>query len=70
MLFLVLLVMFLCLTVKYTCYWVFLATLWSKQNFPYQGLNPGPLQSKHRVLTTGSPGKSLLLVFDGYNLLD
>ena len=26
--------------------------------FPYQGSNPRPLQWKHRVLTTGPPGKS------------
>ena len=27
--------------------------------FPDQGLNPCPLKWKHRVLTTGPPGKSL-----------
>ena len=27
--------------------------------FPDQGLNPCPLQWKHRALTTGPPGKSL-----------
>ena len=70
MLFLVLLVMLLCLMVKYTCYFFFLATLCRKRNFPYQGSNPRPLQWKHGVLTTGSLGKSLLLVFDEYNLLD
>ena len=70
MLFLVLLIMLLCLMVKYTCYFFFLATLCRKQNFPYQGSNPRPLQWKHGVLTTGSLGKSLLLVFDEYNLLD
>ena len=30
---------------------------------PQQGLNPYPLQWKHRVLTTGQPGKSLNLYF-------
>ena len=33
--------------------------------FPDQGLNPGPQQWKHRVLTTGPPGNSLK---DLYNL--
>ena len=30
---------------------------------PNQGLNPGPLQWKHRVLTTAPPGNSLNLFF-------
>ena len=29
-------------------------------NFPYQGLNPGPLQWNHGVLTTGHLGKSYM----------
>ena len=32
-------------------------------SFPNQGWNPCPLQRKHRVLTTGPPGKSLPLSF-------
>ena len=31
----------------------------ARSQFPDQGLNPGPLQWKLRVLTTGPPGKSL-----------
>ena len=34
------------------------ATLCNMWNFPDQGSNPAPLQQKHRVLPTGSPGKS------------
>ena len=30
--------------------------------FPNQGLNPGPLQWKHSVLTPGPPGNSLLFI--------
>ena len=32
-------------------------------HFPDQGSNPGPLHWKHRVLATGSPGKSLHFTF-------
>ena len=32
--------------------------------FPDQGLNLYPLQWKHRILTTGLPGKSLYMVFE------
>ena len=31
--------------------------------FPYQGVNPHPLQWKLRVLTTGPPGKSFIMAF-------
>ena len=43
----------------------FLAVPCSLQDlkFPKQGSNPCPLQWKHRVLTTGPPGKSLWGIF-------
>ena len=40
-------------------FFFFLATLHSIGNFPDQGWNPCPLPWKHRILTTGPPGKSL-----------
>ena len=41
--------------------------------FPYQGSNPHVLHWKHRVLTTGTPGKSLLhfklVLFPGWEIM-
>ena len=39
------------------------ATLHSMWYFPGQGLNPHPLHWKHRILTTGPPVKSLLILY-------
>ena len=49
-------------------FFILLATQCSMWNFHGQGLNPQPLQWKHRVLSTGSPGKSHETIFD--ELLD
>ena len=48
----------------FTCFF-FLTSPSSMQDlrFPDQGLNPCPLQWKHRALTTGPPGKSLIHLF-------
>ena len=35
----------------------------ARSYFPYQGLNPHPMEWKPGVLTTGSPGKSPLLLY-------
>ena len=52
----------------YAFLFILLATQCSMWNFHNQGLNPQPLQWKHRILTTGPPGKSRETIFD--ELLD
>ena len=51
----------------YTCVWFFGGgeggvVCHVGSQFPDQGLNPCPLHWEHGVLTTGPPGKSLLLL--------
>ena len=42
------------------CDFLFSASPFSMQDLSSQGSNPSPLHGKHRVLTTGLPGKSLI----------
>ena len=39
---------------------LFVCLFWPCHAFPDQGLNPGPQQSKLRILTPGPPGNSLI----------
>ena len=43
---------------------LFLAPRLAGSYLPYQGLNPGPLQWKRRVLTAGPPGNSRTAFFN------
>ena len=43
----------------FVCLFFGCAMRYAGSQFPVQGSNPRPLQWKHRVLTTGPPGKSL-----------